>query len=157
MSTTYYPPPKFYFSASVSGVTPAGATKDSLDCSFQEISGIEVEFGVEEVSEGGGYVYRLPKQDRYPPLVLKRGVVTVSSALGTWVAQTFSGNLATPIVPQAIVVNLFGSGGDIVMSWTFYNAYPLKWRTGEMNSTSNDVLTESLEFSYSYFLRTIPG
>lgn len=157
MSTIYRPPPKFYFSVSVPGISSAGAPRDCLDCNFEEVSGIEVEFGAEEVAEGGGYVYRLPKQEKFPPLVLKRGVVTVGSALGTWVSQTFQANLATRITPQAVVVNLFGSAGDIVMSWTFYNAYPLKWKTGNLNSTANEVLTESLEFSYTNFVRTIPG
>ena len=152
---TYYPPPSFYFSASVAGISGAGA-RDSVDCNFQEVSGIDVEFGVEEVSEGGGYTYRLPKQAKYPPLVMKRGVVTTTSALAKWVSTTLTGNLAAPIVPQSVVVNLFGSAGDIVMSWTFFNAFPLKWTTSSMNSTSNEVFTESLEFSYSYFTRTIP-
>ena len=154
---SYYPPAKFYFSASVSGISSGGATKDSLDCNFEEISGIEVEFTVDEVSEGGGYTYRLPKALKYPPLMLKRGVVTIGSPLGTWVSDTFNANLATRITPKTILVNLFGAAGNILMSWTFYDAFPLKWRTDAMNSTANEVLTESLEFSYSFFIRTIPS
>jgi len=155
MNTTYYPPPKFYFSVSLLGSGTAPASVTSIDSSFQEVSGIEAEFGVEEVSEGGEnrFSHRLPKQAKYPPLILKRGVVTKSSALGDWVATTLNSTLSGPIVPQSLMVLLLGPDGNPLLSWTFSNAWPLKWVTSSMNSTENDVLTESLEFSYSYFVR----
>ncbi len=159
MNQAYYPPGKFFFSVSVlpNGATTAGSA--NIDSSFQEVSGIEAEFGVEEVAEGGEnrFVYRLPKQTKYPPLVLKRGVVTQNSPLGEWVAATIGATLAQPIVVQNLMVLLLGEGARPLISWTFYNAYPLKWKTSSLNSMENDVLTESLEFSYSYFTRTQPS
>jgi phage tail-like protein len=156
MNTTYYPPPKFYFSVSLLGSGTGKASVTTIDSSFQEVSGIEAEFGVEEVPEGGEnrFSHRLPKQAKYPPLVLKRGVVTRESALGQWVASTLNSTLSEPIVPQNLMVLLLGPDGNPLISWTFFNAWPLKWVTSSLNSTENDVLTESLEFSYSYFTRT---
>lgn len=159
MNQAYYPPGKFFFSVSV---LPSGSTTGAdagLDSSFQEVSGIEAELGTEDVAEGGEnrFVYRLPKQTKYQPLVLKRGVVTQDSALGQWVASTIGATLAQPIVPQNLMVLLLGEGAKPLISWTFYNAYPLKWKTAALNSMENDVLTESLEFSYSYFVRTAPA
>jgi len=155
MNNTYYPPPKFYFSVSLLGSGTASASVTSIDSSFQEISGIEAEFGVEEVAEGGEnrFVHRLPKQAKYPPLVLKRGVVTKSSALGDWVSTTLNSTLSGPIVPQNLMVTLLGPDANPLLAWTFSNAWPLKWVTSSLNSSENEVLTESLEFSYSYFTR----
>jgi phage tail-like protein len=156
MSTTYYPPPKFYFSVSVLGTGNGTVNTTSIDSSFQEVSGIDAEIGVEEVAVGGEnrYSHRLPKQAKYPPLVLKRGVVTKDSALGDWVASTLGSTLAEPILPRNLMVLLLGPDGNPLIAWGFSNAWPLKWTTSSMNSTENDVLTESLEFSYSYFIRT---
>ena len=159
MNQAYYPPGKFFFSVSVLPSATATVAATGIDSSFQEVSGIEAEFGVEEVTEGGEnrFVYRLPKQTKYPPLVLKRGVVTQNSALGQWVAATLGATLAEPIALQNLMVLLLSDGGKPLISWTFYNAYPLKWTTASLNSTENEVLTESLEFSYNYFVRTQPG
>jgi len=159
MNDTYYPPPGFYFSVSVLGSGTAAAALTAIDSSFQEVSGIETEFGVEEYAEGGEnrFVHRLPKQAKYPPLVLKRGVVTTDSALGEWVGATIGSSLSLPIIPQNLLVMLLGPSGDPLIAWGFANAYPLKWKTRPLNSTENAVLTESLEFSYNYFVRTTLG
>jgi phage tail-like protein len=159
MAGTYYPPPKFYFSVSLLGSGTALAALTAIDSSFQEISGIEVEFGVEEVAEGGEnrFVHRLPKQAKYPPLVLKRGIVTKDSMLGAWVELTLASPLSLPIIPQNLLVTLLGPNGDPLVAWGFSNAWPLKWKTASLNSTENEVLTESLEFSYNYFIRTTLG
>lgn len=156
MNTNYYPPAKFYFSVSVLPTGSSSGTIGGIDSSFKEVSGIEAEVGVEEVAEGGEnrFVYRLPKQTKYPLLVLKRGVVTIDSALGSWVMSTVGSSLAQPIQVQNLMVLLLGETGSPLISWTFYNAYPLKWKTASLDATANEILIESLEFSYSYFVRS---
>ena len=108
MPGEYYPPPGFYFTV----LTPASLLT-SVDSSFQEVSGIEADFNVEEVAEGGEnrFAHRLPRPARYPNLVLKRGVVTKGSALAEWVGGAIGSNLATPITPQPIVLQLLNRRG----------------------------------------------
>src|SRR5438046_2741179 len=108
MNVAYYPPGKFFFSVSVLPSGSATVAATGIDSSFQEISGIDAELAVEEVAEGGEnrFVYRLPKQTKYSPLVLKRGVVTQNSALGEWVAATIGSTLAQPITLQNLMVLL---------------------------------------------------
>jgi phage tail-like protein len=156
MNTAYYPPVKFYFSVSVLPTGSSSGSNMGIDSSFKEVSGIEAEVGVEEVAEGGEnrFVYRLPKQTKYPPLVLKRGVVTTDSALGSWVRDTIGSTLAQPIKVQDLMVLLLGERGDPLISWTFYNAYPLKWKTSSLDAMASEILIESLEFSYSFFVRS---
>ena len=157
LSQSYYPPPKFYFSVSVLYSAPYPVLPTPIDSSFQEVTGINVEFGVEEVAEGGEnrFVHRLPKQAKYPPLVCKRGVVTTMSGLGDWVPNTLNSTLSTPIIPQNLLVMLLGADGIPLVAWGFANAWPLKWTTSSLNSTENEIATESLEFAYSYFIRTV--
>ena len=112
MSDTYYPPGGFYFTVSVLGTGTALAVASGVDASFQEVSGIEAKFNTEDVTEGGEnrFVHRLPKPASYSNLVLKRGIVSVTSFLVEWVGQTVGSGLSLPIVPQNILVTLLGAG-----------------------------------------------
>src|SRR3954471_1559780 len=102
MSDAYLPPPAFYFTLQVIGSGTALSLLTRVDASFQEISGIEAEFQTEEVVEGGEnrFAHRLPKQGKYPNLVLKRGAVNGDSFLLEWVGQSVGSSLALPIIPQ---------------------------------------------------------
>ena len=159
MEETYYPPGAFYFSVHVMGsATPLMALTD-IDASFQEVSGIQAEFGVEEVAEGGEnrFVHRLPRQGKYPNLSLKRGIVTRDSFLAEWAGQTIGSRLSLPIITQNLLVMLMGESGVPSVAWAFVNAYPVKWDVASLNSEDNKILTETLELSYNYFDRLVLG
>lgn len=156
MVKEYYPPGAFYFSVSVLGSLTRAVELTEIDASFQEISGIKAAFDVEDVTEGGEnrFVHHLPKAAKYPNLVLKRGLVSVDSALGDWVGKTVGSNLATPIVVQDLLVSLLNTTGQPRVSWRFNNAYPVSWQVSSLDSQQNVILTESLEFAYHYCERT---
>lgn len=149
----YYPPPGFYFTVSVVGVGTALAP--AIDASFKEISGIEAKFDVEEVPEGGEnrYVHRLPKVGRYPNLVLKRGYVTQASFLAEWASATVGSTLSVPILTQTLLVMLLDANAVPLAAWNFTNAWPVRWAVGNLNSMDSEILTETMEFSYSYVTR----
>lgn len=155
MSEPFYPPAGFYFSVTVLGSLSAAALVTSVDASFQEISGIEAEFGTEEVTEGGEnrFVHKLPTAAKYPNLVLKRGVVSTLSTLGEWVSASIGSTLALPILPQNLQVSLLDEEGTPSVAWLFVNAYPVRSEVGALDSTRNEVLIETLELSYNYFQR----
>ncbi len=153
----YYPPGAFYFSVHVIG--EGGAISDlltSIDSSFQEVSGITGETGIEEVAEGGEnrFKHKLPLQAKYPNLSLKRGVVTKASELAEWCGKAIGSRLSLPVVTQDIGVMLLNEEGTPSISWIFVNAYPVKWDISGFNSQENKILTETLEFAYNYFYRT---
>ncbi|MBS0473210.1 MAG: phage tail protein [Proteobacteria bacterium] len=151
----YYPPPGFYFTVAVAGTGTPLQLLSRVDGSFQEASGIEARYEVEELQEGGEnrYVHRLPKSASYPNLVLKRGYVTASSFLSEWAAQTVGASFTQGIMTQTLVVLLLGPNRMPTVGWTFSNAWPVRWVTGPFNSEQNQVLTEVLEFSYNYVTR----
>ena len=58
-----------------------------------------------------------------------------------------------PIVTRALEVSLLNARGMPIRSWTFDNAYPVKWQVGDFNSTKNEVAIETIELCYSSFVR----
>lgn len=142
-----YPPGAFYFQLSFIGASG----KDSVI--FKEISGITMEMGTEEIAEGGNnsFEHRVPTSVKYSNLILKRGLVPKDSEIITWCMKTLDGNLNGVVETKNIVVTLLNETGDSLKSWSFENAWPVKWEASGLNSMNNEVLIESLEFSYAFF------
>lgn len=156
---TYYPPTGFFFSLQT--VDPGGGTAGSsakLDMAFQEASGLSVEISTESYAEGGlnGYRHRLPAAPKYPDLVLKRGYVAQSLPLYRWCEETLQQGFARRIQPKLLVLQLLSPDPNtgltgVVRQWDFYGAWPIKWSISDFNASKNEVLIETLTFSYRYF------
>ncbi len=175
MTDTYYPLPAFAFSVAIKNGSQDTSPSVS-DSSFQEVTGISSEMETEPVEEGGGgYAYHLPKLVKYEPLTLKRGTAATTSDLVAWCSATMQNGsgLASPINTKTIVVSLLiatakyrgesvhdPSKGEIgpdvqsFPSWSFYNAYPVKWEVESFNSTKNEVAIEKIVLKYDYFTFT---
>lgn len=156
-----YPAVAFNFGVWVDGISGSSANGATADASFQEVSGIKVEYApLFEVAEGGEnrFVHRLPTPAKYANLVLKRGVVVETSRLAQWVGESVGSNLARPLKPREVIVTLRNEFFEPLITWTFTNAYPVRWETSPLNSMENAVLTETMELCYSTFTRkvTIP-
>jgi phage tail-like protein len=151
--TAYYPPPAFAFAVAV---VPGAQQQTTIDAAFQQVSGIDPKVAVEEAPEGGvnAYVHQLPGVTKHSNLVLKRGYVTQASSLAQWADQTVGSTLGTPIQTQVLTVSLLGADGRPVVTWTFQNAWPVKWEVGQFDSQSNTMLTETLEVAYTTVTRT---
>lgn len=155
--TNYYPPPAFAFAVAIAGSSSQGQT--AIDAAFQIVSGIDPKVEIEEVQEGGvnSYVHQLPGVTKHSNLVLKRGYVTQSSTLAQWAEQTVGSTLGSAIQTQVLIVSLLGPTGQPLVTWTFDNAWPVKWEVGQLDSKSNDVLTETLEVAYTTVTRQLQG
>lgn len=146
-SSAYYPPPSFYFRLSFSGISGQG------DAGFQEASGLGADTEVQEVVSGGEnrFKYKLPKQTKYGNLVLKRGLMTTKSGLAQWCQDMIFSDLGTPVQPKSIMLFLLNADNKPVMTWSFVNAYPVKWRLSDFKSQENALAIETIEFAYNYF------
>lgn len=142
-------PVSFYFSLSFTKV------KNKNDAAFKEASGIGMDLGTEEVTCGGEnrFKYKLPGVASYQNLQLKRGLIPKSSGLTTWCQSILGNGLTKPISPTNIDLMLMNTDGSPVVTWTFYNAYPVKWSISDFNSMENQISIETLEFAYNYFTR----
>jgi len=142
-----YPPVGFYFRLSF------GEGSSKVDASFKEVSGLSMEMNTEEITEGGNnaFKHRVPTSVKFSNLVLKRGMVPKDSPIVTWCMETLGGGLDALIKTKNITVSLLDENGDPLKSWGFANAWPVKWSASDFNSMNNEVVIETLEFSYSYF------
>lgn len=123
-----------------------------LDTSFKEVSGMNMEMGMEEIAEGGEnrFKHRVPTGAKYPNLVLKRGITSLVSPLSVWCEATLVGGLSTTIVTQTLLLSLLNEHGLPVKNWSFINAWPVKWEFSPLNSMNNEILIETLELTYDY-------
>jgi phage tail-like protein len=126
---------------------------------FMEVSGIEIEHTSEEVTEGGqnNFRHHLPNPPKYSPLILRRGLPVVKDVpLMKWIEETILADFSTPIKPKNITVELLDTQekrDEVIVSWRFVNAYPVKWSVSNLHSMEDKVVIESMEFRYQYFER----
>lgn len=143
----YYPPVGFSFDVFVDGITGIN------EGNFQEVSGLNVKLGTEEVVEGGEnrFVHRLPTAPKYENLILKRGMLK-GSPLIDWVRNSVE---RFKFVPKVVVVKLLDATGNPLISWSFSNAYPVALRISEFKSQENALVVETLELSFDYFTKVV--
>jgi phage tail-like protein len=122
---------------------------------FMEISGLEVEVGVESIDEGGenSYSHKLPGRMSWPNLVLKRGV-TQNDSLLAWLDKSsgegFTG-AGNKLKRSTAAITLLGPGGKRIRTWSFDGAFPIKWRGPRFAASSNDMAVEELEIAHHGF------
>jgi phage tail-like protein len=111
---------------------------------FMQCSGLQIEFDVYEYHEGGNndFVHRLPGAARYPNLVLSRGL-TNEEALLKWFWATL-----TQADRKEVTITL-SYGKSKPRSWTFTDAFPVKWSGPQMDANATDVAIETLEIAHS--------
>jgi len=136
-------PVSFYFNVSFKGE----------DAAFQEVSGISKEMSVEEVVSGGEnrFKYRLPTAASSHNLVLKRAMIPSGSKLINWVSKTLDNGLAKAIVKQDVSVRMLNSKNKPIKTWTFHDAYPIKYSASDLKSQESQLAIESIELAYTYF------
>lgn len=137
----YTPPTAFYFGVKFDG-------SPDMDSSFQEISGLKLPLGTEQVGEGGNNIYRheLPSNPTFENLVLKRCLVS-NSALNKWCTNAIEQFL---FAPKNLQISLLGING-VLASWIVADAYPISWELASLNSASNELAIETLVLKYRYF------
>lgn len=140
----YYPPAGFYYSV-VFSISP-----NRQDLRFQSVSGLSVDFEVEEYKEGGEnrFVHKLPGRAKYPNLVLKRGLI-LDSVVTQWCMAAFN---FRKFIPADVVVILMNEKGLPLRTWNVVHAVPFKWMISDLNSEKSEIVVETLELSYRYFV-----
>lgn len=145
----WYPATGFYFKIEVAGIT------DTSDNSFKEVSGLSLELGSEKLVEGGvnNFTWELPTQVSSSNLVLKRGVLSKKSKLIKWIETSINTDYSKALELKNIVVKLFSAKGKPMITWTFNNARPVKYQVSDFDSMKNEVLIETMEFTYTFYKR----
>jgi phage tail-like protein len=115
---------------------------------FSSVRGLEASVDYLEHREGGinGVVYRLPGPIRYPNLVFSQGLTT-QGALESWLT---SGGLQPKTA--TVVVTLCDTRGNRVRSWSFADAYPVRWTGPVLEAGGAVIAGEELEVAHQGFL-----
>jgi phage tail-like protein len=139
----YYPPWGFYYKVEFS------VSKNKSDVRFQAVSGLSVEYDMEEYKEGGEnrFTHKLPVRTKYADMVLKRGMLTDSSVI-EWFLKAFRDR---DFKPADINVILMNEKSEPLRTWKVAQAIPKKWLISDLNANENSVVIETLELSYRYF------
>ncbi|MDG1432712.1 MAG: phage tail protein [Saprospiraceae bacterium] len=149
MSKGFSPPVGFHFKVSF-----LNNSFDEKDNAFQEVSGISMELETEEIREGGAQfsAHKVPKQTKFDDLVLKRGLITMSSSLALWCFDTLGTSSMMPIISKQITVQLLNDKEVPKMTWSFHDAYPFKWEVSGFNAQESNIVVESISFKYNHFV-----
>lgn len=121
-----------------------------LPPAFQEVSGLEHVFEVEEVAEGGenGFVHQLPKQPRSRRLLLKRGLVPRQSAFVSWCRESMESGFNVRLELRDLQVQLLDAEATALMTWRCTGTYPVRWTIQRFDAMANEVAFEELELAY---------
>ncbi len=122
---------------------------------FMEVTGLEVDVQVEEITEGGenSYSHKLPGRMSWPNLVLKRGV-TQNDSLLTWLNKSSGEQFAAQgnkLTRSTAAITLVGPSGKRLRSWDFDGAFPVKWRGPNFAAANDDMAVEELEIAHHGF------
>lgn len=141
--TDYYPPWGFYYRVEFS------ISQNKNDVRFQTVSGLSVEYDMEEFKEGGEnrFVHKLPVRTKYADMVLKRGMLTDSDVI-RWCLKAFRNR---EFEPADVTVILMNEKGEPLRTWKVSHAIPKKWLVSDLNANENAVVIETLELTYRFF------
>jgi phage tail-like protein len=122
---------------------------------FQEVNGLEVSIETEDIQEGGqnSYTHKLPGRMTWPNITLKRGITKQDSLL-KWLNESsgeqFSVN-GNKLVRKSAAITLVDRTGKRLRSWSFIEAYPVKWTGPSFAATSSESANEELEITHHGF------
>ena len=141
--TDYYPPWGFYYKVEF------GISQNKNDVRFQTVSGLSVEYDMEEYKEGGEnrFTHKLPVRTKYADMVLKRGMLTDSEVIN-WFLRALRDREFEPADVNVILMN---EKSEPLRTWKIAHAIPKKWTISDLNANENAVVIETMELSYRYF------
>lgn len=126
---------KFRFAVEISGLTVAH---------FQSVAGLAHEIEVYTHQEGGlnDRTHKLPAQGSYPNLVLKAGYA-VDDTLESWHRKFPRGGR------KNVTITLRDDAGQALKSWTFREAWPVKWEGPELDASQSQIAVQSIELAHN--------
>lgn len=132
----------------ISGTALAQA---AMEIGFMECSGLDgettpMEYRDSKIPNGGisgAFVRKLPGMERYPNVVLRRGL-TGSPALWEWRKFVRDGE-PFELIRADLAVTLQNEKHQPVMSWILHDAWPCKLSGPTLNAKTNEIAVEQLE------------
>lgn len=117
---------------------------DTFLGTFLEVTGIAVAYDSLEYAEGGnnGFVHQLRGRLRQANLTLKSGV-TDQTVLLQWILGT-----GALVGSQNLTIQFVSAAGELLRTFGFASAMPLRWTGPNASIGANNVATESLVIAH---------
>lgn len=117
------------------------------DIGFQKVSGLDSKTEIESRCQGGdnNSVYYLPIKTTYGNLILEKGRTTNLSILMN-INNIFN---SIRVVPINILITALNIKGKTASAWLIENAFPVRWSVSDLDAKSNEVIVDTLEFTYN--------
>lgn len=133
--------PLFRFSVKVDDMSLAAFTEFSLP-------NLDVE--TEEIKEGGlnSYIHHLPVRVKTGNITLRNGI-TSNGMLLDWYLDVLNGKIKD--ATRQVTVTMYDVSLQPLLTWTFRNAYPVKWSGPTLKTSENAVAIEAIEFVHHGF------
>ena len=136
--TTVWPLPKFYFKVSW----------DSLEMSFQEVSGLDFEAQPIEYRHGDTKAFSVIKVlgvKKTGNVTLKKGVLKDDNKFWDWFNQIKMNTIKR--IP--VTISLLDETGTPTMVWTLADAWPTKVTGTDLKSDRKEVWVEEIEIAHN--------
>lgn len=111
---------------------------------FTEVSGLAMEYEVEEYKEGGvnDFVHKLRGRAKFPNLVLKRGI-TSNEEFTKWFAAC-----REKLERREVTLTMFDRRLKPVRVWSFVGAFPVKWTGPDFKASADGAAIETVELAH---------
>lgn len=131
----------FRFMVAVDGVNYAAFTEFTLP---------SLQMDTQEIKEGGqnAFTHKLPVRITAGTATLRQGVSNNFDLL-KWYMDVLKGDIAA--ATRQVTVVMLDTQYEPLMTWTFRNAYPVKWGGPSFKTDSNSVAIEEIEFVHHGF------
>lgn len=127
---------------------------------FKTFSGLSAQVSTESVNEGGNNQYPviLPGRISWGNVTLTRGI-TSTEVMYNWFSQTAGDGYTTngSLTRQSVAVTAISLEGTRLRTWTFNEAFPVRWKGPDFNIDSDDPLMEELELAHHGVTITDPS
>lgn len=132
---------KYHFRVTIPGL-PA-------EIGFTNVSGLDLEVGVAEYSEGGyDYTHKIPGKPKVGEVTCKRGSYSGDSSLYELVKAT----LTNPDFRQTVTIEHLDRSGNVGKTYKLAECWASKWEADDLDAESDDVAVETLTLQYEYQL-----
>ena len=117
---------------------------------FEEFAMPSFQVETMEIKEGGqnSYAHKLPVRVTVGSATLKHGIATDFTLLN-WYMDMLKGDIAS--ATRQVRVTMFDTSHLAVMTWTFRQAYPIKWSGPSLKTDNSAVGIEEIEFVHHGF------
>ena len=130
----------FQFQIAIAGL-PTGV-------GFQKISGLSREVGVVEYLENRySHAHKLPGREKVGEITLERGMYS-----DNYLQDIYEAVFNNDKVRSTVTINILDRFGKIRRTFTLAECWFSKYEVAELDSTSDDVIIETLTMQFEYFV-----